>query len=243
MKKGLVIILGATSAIAKGAAVEFAARGYPLVLASRDKRELSRLASDLSIRYDVRVESAGFDAMDTSSHPAFFDSLAKREEIEGALIAFGAMKKEPMTFQDQEEIIRVNYLGAVSALSALSSLFSKQKKGFIIGLSSVAGDRGRQSNFVYGSAKAGLSTYLDGLRNKLYPLGIHVMTVKPGFVDTAMTFGLPGLFLVADPKDVGRKIVESLDKKKDVVYIPGFWKWIMLIIRGLPEKLFKRLKL
>lgn len=234
--KGLVVILGATSSIARGSAEEFGRRGHPLILASRDKNELSRIAKDLSIRFDIPVDTAVFDAKDTASHAAFFESL-EGKEIDGALVAFGCMGK------DQEEIIRVNYLGAVSALTGISQLLVKQKKGFIIGISSVAGDRGRQSNFVYGSAKGALSIYLDGLRNKLYPLGVHVMTVKPGFVDTAMTFGLPGLFLVADPKDVGRKIVEAVDKKKNVVYIPGFWKWILFIIKAIPESIFKRLKL
>lgn len=244
MTKGTIVILGATSWIARGAAFEWARRGHSLILTSRDKREISRIASDLSIRFDIVAESALFDALDIDSHALFFEMLEKRNDvIEGAVIAFGYLGANCSKFEEQERVIRVNYLGAVSAISGFSNLFSKQKKGFIIGISSVAGDRGRQSNFVYGSAKGALNIYLEGLRNKLHPYGVHVMTVKPGFVDTAMTFGLSGLFLVADPFDVGKQIVVLQDKKKNTVYIPGFWKWIMMVIKAIPETIFKRLKL
>ena len=240
MKKGTILILGATSSIARAAAFEWAKRGHPLLLASRDKRELARIASDINIRFDVPCEARYFDAIDTDSHSSFFESLEKT--FDGALVAFGLLGKQT-TFEEQHRQIAVNYLGAVSSLTHLSALFSKQKKGFIVGISSVAGDRGRQSNYVYGSAKGALSIYLDGLRNKLHPFGVHVMTVKLGFVDTAMTFGMPRLFLVAHPEDVGKQIVKAIDKKKNVVYIPCFWKWVMMIIKAIPETLFKRLKL
>lgn len=246
MNKGTVLILGATSAIARGAAEEFAKRKHPLVLASRDLKELSRIASDLQIRFSVPVTALSFQAENTSSHPAFFESLfLKEKEIQGAVIAFGDLggKIDLMNFADQEKTLRINFIGAASALSLIAARLTKKRDGFLIGITSVAGDRGRQSNFVYGSAKGALSIYLDGLRNKLFPEGVHVMTVKPGFVDTAMTFGLPGLFLVADPKEVGKKIVHALDSKKNVVYIPGFWKAIMAIIKAIPERIFKRMRL
>lgn len=118
-----------------------------------------------------------------------------------------------------------------------------KRRGFIIGISSVAGDRGRQSNYVYGAAKGALSLYLQGLRNRLYPRGIRVITIKPGFVDTAMTYGLSGLFLVASPQNIGERIVRSLDKSADVVYLPWFWRYIMMIIKHIPEPIFKRMKL
>ncbi len=118
-----------------------------------------------------------------------------------------------------------------------------KRRGFIIGISSVAGDRGRQSNYVYGAAKGALSLYLQGLRNRLYPSGVRVITVKPGFVDTAMTYGLPGMFLVASPQYVGERIVRALERSADVVYLPWFWRYIMLIIKLIPEPIFKRLKL
>ena len=115
--------------------------------------------------------------------------------------------------------------------------------GFIIALSSVAGDRGRQSNYIYGSAKGGLSVFLQGLRNRLFHSGVRVITIKLGFVDTAMTFGLPNLFLVASPQEVGKKIVKAVNRGRNVVYIPWFWRLIMGIICSIPECVFKRLKL
>lgn len=246
MTQGTILILGATSAIARGSAEEFAKRGHPLILASRDIKELSRIASDLQIRFNVPVSSLAFHAEDTSSHPAFFNALFQNDkEIAGALIAFGELggKIHFDNFTEQEKTFRINFIGAASALSQMASLLSKKRKGFLIGITSVAGERGRQSNFVYGAAKGALAIYLEGLRNKLYHEGVHVMTVKPGFVDTAMTFGLPGMFLIASPKDVGKKIVSALDRKRNVVYIPGFWRGIMAIIRAIPEALFKRLRL
>jgi decaprenylphospho-beta-D-erythro-pentofuranosid-2-ulose 2-reductase len=140
-------------------------------------------------------------------------------------------------------MVAVNYLGAMSVLDQCANLLATAGAGFIVGISSVAGDRGRQSNYYYGSAKAGLTAYLSGLRNRLSGQGVQVLTVKPGFVDTAMTYGLEGMFLVASPEDVGRQIVRAVEKRRNTVYLPWFWRYIMLIIRHIPEFLFKRLKL
>ncbi len=142
-----------------------------------------------------------------------------------------------------KRIIDSNFTGAASILSHCANHFESMKSGFIIGISSVAGDRGRQSNYVYGAAKGALSLYLQGLRNRLYPGGVRVITIKPGFVDTAMTYGLPGLFLVASPQYMGNRIVAALGKSADVVYLPWFWRYIMLIIKLIPEPIFKRMKL
>jgi decaprenylphospho-beta-D-erythro-pentofuranosid-2-ulose 2-reductase len=140
-------------------------------------------------------------------------------------------------------VIASNFTGAVSILSYCANYFEPLQRGFIIGISSVAGDRGRQSNYVYGAAKGALSLYLQGLRNRLFAKGVRVITIKPGFVDTAMTFGLPGLFLVATPQSIGERIVAALGKSADIVYLPGFWRYIMLIIKHIPEPIFKRMKL
>ena len=136
-----------------------------------------------------------------------------------------------------------NFTGAVSILNHCANYFETLQNGFIIGISSVAGDRGRQSNYLYGAAKGALSLYLQGLRNRLFVSGVRVITIKPGFVDTAMTFGLPGLFLVATPQFVGARIVSALGKSADIVYLPGFWRYLMLIIKHIPEAVFKRMKL
>ncbi|MGV8934397.1 MAG: SDR family oxidoreductase [Gallionellaceae bacterium] len=243
---GNVLILGATSAIARGTAAAFASRGDNLFLASRDMDELQRIAADLRVRYGVKVFCALFDATATDSHPGFFQNVVREmQELTGVVLAFGLLgdQQAARDFSVAEKIISSNFTGAVSILSLCANHFEPLKRGFIIGLSSVAGDRGRQSNYVYGAAKGGLSLFLQGLRNRLYPSGVRVITIKPGFVDTAMTFGLPGLFLVASPWTIGKQIVRTLNKSADVVYLPGFWRYIMLIIKHVPEFIFKRMKM
>jgi short-subunit dehydrogenase len=243
---GNVLILGATSAIARGTAAAFAARGDNLYLASRDLEELNRIAADLQIRYGVKVTCSLFDAAATETHPAFFaDVLKEVQELTGVVVAFGLLgdQQAAREFELAEKIIASNFTGAVSILSICANYFEPLKRGFIIGITSVAGDRGRQSNYVYGAAKGAFSLYLQGLRNRLFASGVRVITIKPGFVDTAMTFGLPGLFLVASPQNIGKQIVRTLSKAADIVYLPGFWRYIMLIIKHIPEPIFKRLKM
>ena len=241
-----VLILGATSAIARGTAAAFAARGHALYLASRDLDELQRSAADLHIRYGVEVRYGLFDAEATATHAEFLEKvIAEMHGLEGVVLAFGYLGDQMAArdFKQGARVIAANFTGAVSILSECASYFEPQKRGFIIGISSVAGDRGRQSNYVYGAAKGGLSLFLQGLRNRLFASGVRVITIKPGFVDTAMTFGLPGLFLVASPQKIGEDIVNTLKKSADVVYLPGFWRFIMLIIKHVPEPIFKRMKL
>jgi decaprenylphospho-beta-D-erythro-pentofuranosid-2-ulose 2-reductase len=241
-----VLILGATSAIARATAVAFAARGASLYLASRDSEELRRIAADIKVRYGVEAHHGLFDAEATDGHEAFFKSvLATMPKLSGVVLAFGYLgdQQTARDFSVGAKVIAANFTGAASILSHCANYFELQKSGFIIGISSVAGDRGRQSNYVYGAAKGALSLYLQGLRNRLYASGVRVITVKPGFVDTAMTYGLPGLFLVASPQSIGERIVRALGKSADVVYLPWFWRYIMLIIQHIPEQIFKRLKL
>jgi decaprenylphospho-beta-D-erythro-pentofuranosid-2-ulose 2-reductase len=241
-----VLILGATSAIARATAVAFAARGAALYLAARDEEELSRIAADLRIRYGVEVRHGQFDAEATDTHAEFFRSvLETMPQLSGVVLAFGYLgdQQAARDFAVGAKVIVANFTGAASILGLCADHFEQAQRGFIIGIASVAGDRGRQSNYVYGSAKGALSLYLQGLRNRLYPSGVRVITIKPGFVDTAMTFGLPGLFLVASPQYVGKRIVAALDRSADVVYLPWFWRYIMLAIRLIPERLFKRMKL
>jgi short-subunit dehydrogenase len=148
------------------------------------------------------------------------------------------------SWKETEKIISANYTGAVSILNIISRKYASQKKGIIVGISSVAGERGRQSNFLYGSAKAGFSAYLSGLRNWLYPYGVHVVCVKPGFVYTRMTenLALPAL-LTATPEEVGRAVYSACLKRKNIIYVKAVWRWIMLIIKLIPEPIFKKLKL
>ena len=242
-----MLILGATSAIARSAARAFAEKGYSLYLAGRDAAELERLASDLQIRYRVEVRYGVFEAEDYGSHAGFIERVGdEMGAVEGVLLAFGYLGDQRLATSDSAERVAViarNLMGAVSLLEPVAAYLERQRSGFIIGISSVAGDRGRQSNYIYGSAKGGFTIYLQGLRNRLFHAGVRVMTVKAGFVDTGMTYGMPGLFLVASPDHVGAEIVRALEKGRDVAYIPWFWRYIMLMLKLIPESLFKRLKL
>lgn len=243
-----VLILGATSGIARAIAVEFARQKYDLVLAGRDGRELDATAADLAIRFAIHTRVCIFDVLDCETHAAVLSSRLSEsvDDLAGAVLAIGYLGDEHLAendFAEARRILDTNLTGCVSVLNLLARHFESRGKGFICALSSVAGDRGRQSNYHYGAAKAGLSVYLQGLRNQLYHRGVQVTTVKPGFVDTGMTFGRPGLFLVASPEYVARRVLKAIRGRRDVVYVPWFWRCIMWAIRNIPEWLFKRLRL
>jgi decaprenylphospho-beta-D-erythro-pentofuranosid-2-ulose 2-reductase len=244
---GTVLILGAVSAIARGTADAFARRGYSLYLAGRDLEELERLAADMQLRHGVDVDFGQFDALDPDGHAAFVQGVVKEVgELAGVVWAVGYMPAQDQALADFSQVRRIadtNFTAAMSVLDVCAAHFTSKGGGFIVAISSVAGDRGRQSNYYYGAAKGALTLYLQGLRNRLHPTGVRVLTVKPGFVDTAMTWGLPGLFLVASPEQVGRAIATAVERGRDVLYVPWFWRYIMLIIRHIPERIFKRLKL
>jgi decaprenylphospho-beta-D-erythro-pentofuranosid-2-ulose 2-reductase len=243
-----VLILGGTSAIARAVAAEFAAHKFDLILAGRDCEELSTIGTDLSIRYGVRTKVQFFDILDFESHQAALESCLSEggRAIMGAVLCIGYLGNQGAAQVDPEEagrILHTNFTGCVSVLNLLANYFEKRGRGFITAVSSVAGDRGRQTNYFYGAAKAGLTTYLQGLRNRLYHSGIQVLTIKPGFVDTRMTYGRPNLLLLASPETVARGIYQAVVRRKDVVYLPWFWRWIMLAVGLIPEAMFKRLRL
>lgn len=241
-----ILIVGATSAMARGCAFAWAAQGQRLLLAGRDEVELTRLAQDLRVRFNTAADVVALDLDDPTPRESWLSALQDRHgQIDGLLCAAGWMPDNEAMRHGMSalQVIQRNFTGPVALINAFADICEQRRHGFIVGISSVAGDRGRQSNYLYGAAKGGFSIYLAGLRNRLFAAGVNVLTVKPGFVDTRMTFGLPGLFLVADPFWVGQKIVEASDKGRDEVYLPGFWRLILLIIRHVPEVLFKRLKL
>ena len=242
-----VLILGATSGIASALTREFAAHKFDLVLGGRDREELSARASDLSLRYGVRAGILSFDALDPQTHASTLRSFLSQagNTLQGAVVCIGYLGDQTKGQSDWEEarrILETNFTGCVSALNILANHFESRRAGFICAISSVAGDRGRQSNYLYGAAKAGLSAYLQGLRNRLFPADVKVITVKPGFVDTRMTYGHSGLFLVASPERVAKGIFRAIVKGKEVVYVPWFWRPMMLIVRSIPEAIFKRLR-
>ncbi|MCZ6768166.1 MAG: SDR family oxidoreductase [Acidobacteria bacterium] len=242
-----VLILGATSSIARAMASVFAREGAKLFLGGRDLSELEHMAADLGIRYGISVHCGRVDAEDFAAHEKFLENaIGTLEEIHGVVFAIGYLGEQPRESTDPaaaRKIININLSAAISLLAPLANILEEQGDGFIMGLSSVAGERGRQSNYVYGAAKGGLSLYLDGLRNRLESQGVKVITLKLGFVDTEMTYGQSGLFLVASPAQVAKLAWRTLQKPSGIYYVPRFWRIIMLVIRMIPESVFKRLKL
>jgi short-subunit dehydrogenase len=241
-----VLILGATSGIGRALAVEFASHRYDLILAGRDLDELSALTADLHLRYGVGAHSQRFDILNFEEMESMVAAcLAPAgDSLEGVVLCAGYLGDHERALKDLREtrtILDTNFTGAVLALNLLANYFEQKRRGFICAISSVAGDRGRQSNYLYGSAKGGLTTYLQGLRNRLYHAGINVLTVKPGFVDTRMTYGRQKLFLVAPPQVVARGIYRAVLKGRNQFYLPWFWGVIMLAVRAIPEGFFKKL--
>jgi decaprenylphospho-beta-D-erythro-pentofuranosid-2-ulose 2-reductase len=240
-----VLLLGASSDIAVAIAKKYASAGYAIQLAARNVSRLQPLRSDLSIRSGTTCTLHEFDAESPGSHPAFFESLTTKPDI--AICIFGYLGDQQHAESDWaecERIIQVNYTGAVSILNIIANYYAAQQAGAIAGISSVAGERGRQSNYLYGSAKAGFTAYLSGLRNRLFHKKVHVVSVLPGFVYTRMTEGLPlPKLLTATPEDVAATVFKAIEKKKNIVYVKWFWRWIMLIIKSIPEFMFKKLKM
>jgi len=240
-----VLILGATSDIATAIAKKFAAGKYNVQLAARSTEQLKPLQSDIHVRYGVECTLHNFDALAFSSHASFFNSLLSKPDV--TICVFGVMEDEDKAIDDFESthrMIDTNYTGAVSILNIVARYYSSQKNGTIVGISSVAGERGRQSKLIYGSAKAAFSAYLDGLRNKFFKDNVHVVTVKPGFVYTKMTeeLKLPAP-LTAQPTEVADAVYKAVIKKKNTVYVKWMWKWIMLIIKNIPEFQFKKMNI
>lgn len=238
-----VLILGATSDMAQAIAKKYAAEGWSLTLAARNPETLEAIAGDLRVRAKVPVEALEFDATDVESHRPLYEGLSTKPDA--VICVFGYMGDQMVARTDLEEVrrtIEVNFTGAVSILNVVAEDFEKRGKGTIAGISSVAGDRGRQSNYIYGSAKAGFTAYLSGLRNRLAKSGVHVMTVKPGFCRTKMTenLELPAA-LTAEPEQVANAVFNGLEKKRNVIYVLWMWRWIMLVIRHVPEFVFKRM--
>jgi short-subunit dehydrogenase len=243
-----VLIAGATSTIAKALAAEFATHGFDLIVTGRDAEDVRALAADLSLRHGVQAQAVVFDVLDEQARDKSLADCLKTsgESLAGAVTCLGYLGDQATAQADSREarcILDTNFTACVATTDLLAAYFEEKKRGFICGISSVAGDRGRQSNYYYGAAKGGFSLYLQGLRNRLFRSGVSVTTVKPGFVDTQMTFGRPGMLLVASPEKVAAAIYKAATQGKDVVYVPAFWHWIMLLVRLVPERVFKRMRL
>jgi len=240
-----VLIIGAKSDIAKATAREYAKNGYDLYLAARSSNELEAFAQDIITRTQKTVDLVELDILDYESHQAFYDHLEEKPlGVISAVGYLGNQEKAQSDFNEAKKIINTNYTGVVSLFNIIADDFEKRRSGFMVGISSVAGDRGRKSNYIYGSAKAALTAYLSGLRNRLYDAQVHVLTVKPGFVATKMTedMDLPEK-LTAQPEEVAEDIYKAQQKGKSVLYTKWMWRWVMLIIRNIPEFQFKKMSI
>lgn len=240
-----VLILGATSDIARAIARRFAERGAAMQLAGRDLDTLEREAADLRHRYEVTVTVHRVDILDPATHASLLDGLEPLPDV--AVCAVGSMGDQGENQRDPAKAARViatNLTGPAQVLGELANRFEVRGSGTIVGISSVAGDRGRAKNYIYGAAKAGFTAFLSGLRNRLSNAGVQVVTVKPGFVRTRMTAGLdlPGP-LTAEPDTVALEVLRAVDRGRDVVYTLPVWRMVMLVIRAIPEQIFKRLDL
>ncbi len=245
MKK--IFVAGALSAIAQETARCFAAEGAAFFLAARDGEKLAISGADLKTRgaSSVTVLAADFDVLE--SHAEIVRKAeAELGGIEIALIAYGFLPDQTACEQDFDltlKAIHTNFISVVSLVMQLTPLFENQRGGTMAVIGSVAGDRGRPKNYVYGTSKGALALFLQGLRARLSRSGVNVLTVKPGFVDTPMTAGHAKNILFADAPSVGCAIHRAILARKDILYVPGFWRWILFVIQCIPEGLFKKLKL
>lgn len=246
-KSNRIVVLGATSAIAQETLRLFALKGYDCCLIARDKDKLGVIKDDLVARGAGLVVSIVADLSNTDKHAELYSGIESQfGDFNKILIAYGTLSDQRSCEQDYEKTyneLNINFLSVVSLLTIATNAFLEKGHGQAVVISSVAGDRGRQSNYIYGTAKGALSIYLQGLRNRLSSKNINVLTIKPGFVDTPMTKDFNKGFLWVTPKNIAKGIVKAMDKQRDVVYLPWFWRWIMLIIKMIPERIFKKLSL
>ena len=237
-----VLILGAASGMARAIARSFAAEGHAIQLAARNVGRLEDDSADLVTRYGVEVTLHEFDALDLDSHADFVAGLPELPRIAvSAVGAKGTQEENAASPAVGAMVMRANFEGPASILAHLANAMEARGSGTLVGISSVAGDRGRASNYVYGSAKAGFTAFLSGLRNRLAKKGVHVVTVLPGFVATAMTEGmdLPAR-LTAEPEEVGAAVVKAVKTQRNVIYVRPIWRIVMAVIRAIPEPIFKK---
>lgn len=242
-----VLVIGATSAIAQHCARLWAGEGARLALLARDEVHLAAVAADLDARGAAATARLRFDALDPARFVTLLDdAFARWNGFDIVLLAHGTLPDQAACEANPDDAARqfaVNATSTITLMTDIARRLARQGTGTIAVISSVAGDRPRPSNFHYGAAKAAVSTFADGLRLRLRGKGVHVVTIKPGMVATPMTatLDLPTA-LVADPASVARDICRAIERKKGTVYTPWWWRWILLIIRHLPEAVIARMK-
>jgi len=242
-----ILILGATSAIAKHTTRLFAADEHNLYLVARNEEKLKSMKQDMLVR---GATSVNFESLDLSDETIHSDLIKRATEAMGSidtvLVAYGTLgdqKKSEESYENTLKELQVNCLSVISLLTQFANQFEQQGSGTIAVISSPSGDRGRQSNYIYGTAKGALSIFLQGLRNRLAKSKVHVLTIKPGFVDTPMTKDFKKGLLWVGPEVISKGIYTAIKKKREVTYLPFFWRYIMIIIKSIPEKIFKYLSL
>jgi decaprenylphospho-beta-D-erythro-pentofuranosid-2-ulose 2-reductase len=242
-----IIVLGATSGIAEACCRLWAERGEVLYLVGRNAEKLAAVAADLRTRGAAFVDTAVADLDDTAKHPELLahaiNSIGGLDVAYLSVGVLGDQAKAERSFPEAAQILHTNFVAAASLLTWLGNYCAQRHAGTLAVLSSVAGDRGRKSNYVYGASKAGLTAFVAGLRNRIDREGVRVMTIKPGPVKTAMTAGMKNSEGFADVSQVAATIVKAIDKGQDVLYVPGKWRLIMAVIRAVPERVFKKLNL
>ena len=241
-----IIIIGGASAIAWETAKKFVADGTNLFLVDRFAGRLEAVRQDLLARSKVKI---GIMELDVNNFECHEEVFSRSDEFfgdaDGILIAHGTLPEQLVAEHSREAILKefsTNCTSVLSFLTIAADYFESRKNGCIAVISSVAGDRGRRSNYIYGSAKGAVSIFTDGLRNRLREYGVNVVNIKPGFVDTPMTAHLPKNFLFTKPAQVGEGIYEAMKAGKSVVYLPGYWRFIMMIVKHIPEFIFSKLK-
>lgn len=242
-----ILVLGATSAIAQATARLLAERGASFFLVARNPYKLSAVSDDLRTRGAKAVCALALDLDDMDAHAGMLASAAQMlGTIDMALLAHGVLGNQTGAEADArvaEAIYRTNFLSPASLITWLANYFEGHGHGCLAVISSVAGDRGRKSNYVYGASKGALTILLDGVRNRIDRMGVHVLTIKPGFVATPMTKHLPRGPLFAEPRAIGQGILRAVAARQDTVYLPGFWGLIMFAVRGIPTRIFKNMNM
>jgi decaprenylphospho-beta-D-erythro-pentofuranosid-2-ulose 2-reductase len=240
-----ILIIGATSAIAESVARRYAQRASALHLVARSESRLGVIAADLLTRGAAGVTTSVLDVADVDAHAAMLEDATRQlGQIDVALIAHGTLPSQSECDADLRVALREFHINGTATIALAHQLAPRLKSGASIAvISSVAGDRGRASNYLYGSAKAAVTAYLSGLSQRLHGEGINVLTIKPGFVDTPMTATFKKGPLWASADTVAQGIVKAIDRRRPVAYLPGFWWLIMQVIKNIPERIFQRIRL
>lgn len=241
-----ILILGANSAIARATARLYAEHGHSFYLVGRDQSRLDELCSDLKVRGAEQVHGSSLDFLNFEEHGPLISKVQETlKQVDLTLICHGSLPDRDACETDLERTLQelaINGTSVISLINHLLPVYKSQRQGMLAVVTSVAGDRGRQPNYLYGAAKSLVSTYLQGLRGRLLPYGVHVLDIRPGLVDSPMTAGFEKGPLWSTPELVAAKIVTAVRKQKHVIYVPGYWRLIMAIVCSIPETLFKRLK-